>query len=165
MDVTADIPVVPGEITFSYTPTGSTASVSLEAAVEPGSGENMRIVAIGSGGTYNRLTYISDRAPVETAVKINTFHASDNYGFLALYAVDPGETIEDAFPFRAGLARAIPTAPATLAAGMYDIYVTENGQTDILAGPLQIDVQLGDVLDIVIFDTADPAVMEIRLLP
>ena len=166
MDVTPDIDVpVPGDITYSYTPTGSTAAVTLEAVVEVVTGLNLRVVALGSAGTYSRAAYVNDRAPVATAVKLNTFHASDNYGFLSFYAVEPGEDIDGEFPFRASLARSIPTPPALLAAGTYDIYVTETGETDILAGPLQIDVQLGDVLDVVVFDTADPAVLEMRLLP
>ena len=52
-----------------------------------------------------------------------------------------------------------------LPAGSYDIYITEFGETDLLAGPIPLDVELGAVVGGMIFDTIDPAVLELNFLP
>ena len=164
MQLTADIPADTGNNTFRYTPAGSTAAVNVEATVATTTGRHRRVVAYGTGGTYENTNFVPDRAPVETAVKINTFHASDNFDLLSIFAVEPGASIDGELPFRLGLSRALVANPVLLAPGEYDLIVVETGESDILAGPLTVDVELGDVLDLVIFDTADPAVLDLRLL-
>ena len=39
------------------------------------------------------------------------------------------------------------------------------GEKTILAGPLQIDVVLGDVVEIIFIDNTDPAVVDFLILP
>ena len=52
-----------------------------------------------------------------------------------------------------------------LAVGSYDIYLTDLAREVILAGPIRIDVEFGDVLGGMIFDTNDPNVLELEFLP
>ena len=58
----------------------------------------------------------------------------------------------------------LATAPAlNVAPGNYDAYVTELGQTEILAGPVNVNLALGDVIDLVVFDTAVPDVLNLQI--
>ena len=67
-------------------------------------------------------------------------------------------------PFLAGLGTGATNPGVPITAGSYDIFVTELGATDILAGPVGVDVVIGDVLDILINDTVDPVVLDLRIL-
>jgi hypothetical protein len=53
---------------------------------------------------------------------------------------------------------------AGIAAGSYDIYVTDFGDKTVLAGPVSVDVVRGDVLDLFVFDTVDPSVLDLQRL-
>ncbi|MEM1173846.1 MAG: hypothetical protein AAGI27_03450, partial [Pseudomonadota bacterium] len=48
--------------------------------------------------------------------------------------------------------------------GSFDIYVAPLGERTAIAGPFDIDLTLGDVVDIALFDTADPNVSIIEQL-
>jgi hypothetical protein len=52
-----------------------------------------------------------------------------------------------------------------LSEGSFDVYLTEFGEDAILAGPIRVDVEYGDVLGGMIFDTDDPNVLEFNFLP
>ncbi len=164
-DLTAEIPFVAGDYTFRYTPAGDTTVVTLEGNQSVTSGTRYRFVALGAAGVYSRASVVLNRRQVDTLVKLLLFLTSSNFAAVDIYVVDAGEPITDTLPFLS----AIPTGqqiPALgLAAGSFDIYVTDVATQDILAGPVQIDVVLGDVVDLVMFDTADPAVLDIEFLP
>ena len=57
----------------------------------------------------------------------------------------------------------------SLSEGSFDIYITVVPTTldekQILAGPIRIDVEFGDVLGGMVFDTIDPAVLQFDFLP
>jgi len=52
-----------------------------------------------------------------------------------------------------------------LKADSYDVYLTVSLTKDILAGPYPIDVALGDVVDLIALDSADPNITLINNLP
>lgn len=164
-ELTAAIPLLAGDHTFRYTPAGSTAAVTLEGTLAAESGVRYRFVALGANGAYSTATLIPNLRPVDTSVKILLLQTSNNFAELDFYFVGRGEAIAEADPFRTAINSGLQALPAALAAGSFDIYVTDSGAKDILAGPVQIDVVLGDVVDIVVFDTVDPAVLDLRILP
>ena len=74
-------------------------------------------------------------------------------------------SIDDELPiFRGYSSRAI-NSPLEVAAGVYDFYLTGLDDKEIVAGPYRLDVANGDVIDMVVFDTTDPAVLEISVIP
>ena len=89
-----------------------------------------------------------------TTLIFNCAARTYRYAILAFYAVAPGATVDGAIPFRAGLGPGQANLASGVAAGSYDLYVTESGESVVLAGPIRIDVALGDVLDLVAFDAA-----------
>lgn len=163
-DVSAEIDIAPGTNTFYFTPTVGTGDVTLESSVSALAGTRYRLVATGAAGALFTSVGVPDRRPVETHAKLPFYHAANNFNFLDLYAVQAGQTIDDAFPIRAAISPGAAPATAALAAGSYDIYVTEFGQKVVLAGPYRIDVTVGDIVDTIIVDNVDPAVLDVLFL-
>jgi|GEM_PF-887856 len=168
-DLTLATDIVAGDYRYLYTPTGDppgdASMVLLDTAFSPLNGVHYRIMATGSGGIYATANIPLNRRSVSTSVKLNLFSASNNVEFLNLYVVEPDASIEDTFPFRPGIISRQPLTHSTMVAGSFDLYLTESLETDIIAGPFRIDTVLGDVLDLIIYDTVDPAVLEFELLP
>ena len=164
-ETSAEIPVVTGDNTFRYTPAGSTAMVTLEGTLNAFIGRRYRLTTWGPSGSFALALDLPDRRPLDSTVKILVFQASTNFGFVDIYAVDADTTIDGAFPFRPGVSTGSPSSPSAIAPGSYDIYVTEFAETAVLAGPVRLDVAFGDVVDMLITDTVDPALLDIVLLP
>jgi hypothetical protein len=163
MDLSSEIPITPGVNTFRYVPAGGTSAITLEGDLDASSNTRYRFIAGGPSTAFVTLVTITDRQPIDTAAKIAFFQASNNYAFLDLYLVNQGETIDGKSPSRTGFPP-LATAPAlSVAPGNYDAYVTELGKTDILAGPVNVNLALGDVVDLVVFDTAVPDVLNLQI--
>lgn len=163
-DATADLNVTIGANIFYYTPAGDTSAVTIEAPLTAFGGLRYRFVAIGLAGNLTSLAFIPDVRPVETQAKLLPFSASNNLAFVDLYAVEPGTSVDDALPVRLAVAAGVAPSPVALSAGSFDLYLTNFAEKGVLAGPYLIDVALGDVVDFVIVDTVDPAVLDIAFL-
>lgn len=163
-DATANLDVALGENTFYYTPAGDTSAVTIEVPLATIGGLRYRFVAIGLAGNLNSLVFIPDIRPVATQVKVLPYNASNNFAFVDLYAVEADTSIDDVLPVRAALTAGMASSPGALPAGSFDLYLTNFGEKTVLAGPYRIDVALGDVVDFVVVDTVDPAVLDIAFL-
>ena len=164
-DLTADVAVLAIENTYRYTLSASPTMVTNEGILNAFPGNRYRFVALGPIGDFTTDVIILDRRTIDSAVKTLLYQTSINYAFLSIYAVDAGTTIDDKVPFLAGLATGVEGSLQRMAPGSYDIYVTQLAETEILAGPVRIDVVHGDVVDMIIVDTVNPAVLEIMLIP
>jgi hypothetical protein len=162
--VSAELNTTIGENTFYYTPAGDTSVVSIESPLAIFGGLRYRLVAIGPAGSFVSVASIPDIRPVATEAKVLPFHASSNFSFLDLYAVAAGTSIDEVFPIRAGLIFGVALDSGALPAGTYDIYVTETADKTVLAGPYRVTVGLGDIVDLIIVDTVDPAVLDVLFL-
>lgn len=164
-DLTPDAPVAAGNHQYFYTPAGDTTVVSLDTAFTAAESLHYRVTAVGAGGAYSTTNTLLDRRSVNTAARLLYFQSSNNFELTDLYVVAADTTIADQTPF---LSRVVSrgAAPAfELAPGSYDLYITEFLETEILAGPFRLDVATGDVVDMVVFDTVDPAVLEMIVFP
>lgn len=163
-ELSTELLVPEGENTFRYTPTDSTAAITLEGTLTAVPGSRYRFIASGESAAFTTSIQVIDRRPIDTAARILLSQASNTYGVLNIYVVDQGESIDGAIPFRQVVSSAFSSEPNSIAAGNYDIYVTAFGETEILAGPVNVNVALRDFVDIMIFDTADPATLDLRIL-
>ena len=163
-DITAELPAATGATTLFYTPAGDTAAVALQTEFTVAGGRRYQLIANGVAGALDVTVLIPDRVPESTRVKLLPYQASNNFGFLDVYAVPAGESVADNFPVRLRLAPTEISAASGLAPGSYDIYVTEFLEKVILAGPYRVDVVIGDVVEMIIVDTDDPAVLDILFL-
>jgi len=164
LDVSAELDVAVSALNFYYTPAGDTSIVSLESPIPSFGGLRYRTVATGMAGSLASVTSVPDIAPVETHAKLLPFQASNNFPFLDLYLVAPDVIIDDVLPIRRALGSGEISPPAALAAGTYDLYVTETTEKVVIAGPYRITVAIGDVVDLLIVDTVDPAVLDVLFL-
>ncbi len=164
---TGDIPVALGLNELNVTPAGSTATLLVESDFTVGLGTRSNSFITGSGGSYIATTYTPDRRSVETLAKARLFNASRNSEFVDLYVLEAGSELTDTSLARAaGIVTGTPSAQANiLDAGNYDVYVTSFGESTPIAGPFNIDIALGDVIEFVVYDTVDPNVGEIAVLP
>lgn len=162
-DLSAEISITPGVNTFRYTPAGGTTAVTLEAALDAAPGTRYRLIAGGVSPDFQATVALADRQPIDSAAKIAFYQTSNNYDFLNLYLVDQGETIDGKSPSRVGFPPFATATALSVVPGNYDAYVTEFGATDVLAGPVNVNVALGDVIELIVFDTAVPEVLDLRL--
>ena len=163
-DVVADLPVATGATTFYYTPAGDTAAVTLQTELGVAGGRRYQLIANGVAGELDVAIVVPNRLRDSTRARLLPFQTSNNFAFLDIYAVPAGESIDDNFPVRLGLARNEVSAASGLASGSYDIYVTELVQKVVLAGPYRVDVVVGDVVEMIIVDTDDPNVLDVLFL-
>jgi hypothetical protein len=161
-DVSNETSIAAGSNVFYYTPAGDTAAVTLQASQTAFGNFRYRVVAAGLAGALESINVVPERTGVDTHVKLSSLHTSNNFVFLDVYAVAAGETIDEANPSQS-LSRLAPSN-AALAAGSYDLYVTEFQQKEVLAGPFRVDTAIGDIIDLIILDSVDPAVVDVLFL-
>lgn len=164
-DLTADAAIAVGSYEYFYAPANDTGAVLLSTNFTVAEGFHYRVTAVGSGGVYSTANVILNRRSIDTAAKLLYFPASNNYDFTDLYIVDAGTTIDDQAPFRAGALSNFPGPSFEVAPGSYDVYVTEFLQKAILAGPFPLDLALGDVVDMVVYDTDVTELLDIVVYP
>ena len=63
-----------------------------------------------------------------------------------------GVLIDEELPSLNNMTYLLPSPTLAYDTGSYDMYVTIAGEKTILAGPMQIDVVLGDVVEIILVD-------------
>jgi hypothetical protein len=87
-----------------------------------------------------------------------------NVANIDIYILDPGTPIDDAVvPTIVNVTAAYDSGFLPLQPGMRELTVTANGDKTPIATPLVIDTAAGDIFDIVILDTADPAVLDMQV--
>ncbi|MDH3490661.1 MAG: DUF4397 domain-containing protein [Gammaproteobacteria bacterium] len=164
LDVSAQLGIPADANTFYYTPAGDTTAVTLETTLTTFNGNRYRLVVSGAAGALTGTSIVPDLRPVETHAKLLPFQVSNNFDFVDVYAVAADTSVDDANPVQFGLSPRLLTSTVPLAAGSYDIYITESLEKVVLAGPYRIDVALGDIIDMIIVDTIDPAVLDVLFL-
>jgi hypothetical protein len=164
-DVSAELELAFGENPVLYTPATLLSPVLIDDVVEFFGGFRGRVVAYGPLNALEIRRYLPERRSIETQASLHLFNAAINFNFLNVYVVDADESIDGKLPTRAVLPSGVAASVIGLTDGSFDIYVTAFNNTEILAGPIRIDVVLGDALGGMIFDTDDPAVLEINFLP
>lgn len=163
-DVSGEIDALVGENAFYYTPAGDTSAVLIETPLTAFGGLKYRLIAVGEAGEVNSIPFIPDLRSVETGLKIAMFNSSINFGFVDIYTVEPGTGIDTALPIFRDLTTGFASNPVLLPSGTYDLIVAEAGEKTVLAGPYTIAGSAGDVIDLIVLDTVDPAVLDVLFL-
>ncbi|MCH9693238.1 MAG: DUF4397 domain-containing protein [Gammaproteobacteria bacterium] len=163
----AAIPLATGDQTFRYVPVtapgGGTPAVSLEAEITAVAGVRYRITASGLSGAYTTPVTVPDRRPLDTAGKLGVFHTSNNFEFLDYFLVARDEVLDAQAAFRTGIQTNMTVDTALIPPGSYDLYIREFGQSEVLAGPIELNLDIGDVYELLAFDTTDPSILNAQL--
>jgi len=163
-EFTDDMQLPIGQTSYTYTTVGDTSAVLFESGIFTIAGNHFNFLVIGEQGARFAQTYVPDRRSVSTFAKLRPYHAALQNTTLDFYVVDAGVPIDDENP-RLRMLYSLTSPTLALSAGSYDMYATLVDEKTIVAGPLQIDVVLGDVVEVIIVDTVDPALADFLILP
>ncbi len=164
-DVTDDIELAIATTIYRYTTVGDTSAVLFESGIATRPDSHFNFLVIGEQDARFAQTFIPDRRSVTTIAKIRPYHAALNNNNIDFYIVDTGVLIDEESPALINMVYSLPSPTLAYDTGSYDMYVTITGEKTILAGPVQIDVVLGDVVEIILIDNTDPAVVDFLILP
>lgn len=163
-DFTGDISVPVGVTSYTYTAVGNVGVIQFESGIDVLAGTHNNFVVIGAEGSRVATTYVTDRRSILTIATLRIFHAALNHNELDVYVVDAGTSVDDVF-LTARAVYSLRVADINLDTGSYDVYTTVAGEKTVVSGPTRLDVQLGDSVEAMIFDTVDPATAEFRIIP
>ncbi len=164
-DVTGDLQVAEGLTTYTYATVGNTSAILFEDGINTNLGIHYNFIVLGEQGDRAAFAIVPDRRSVSTAAKISPFPASMNHLTMDFYVVDAGTPIDEESPRLNSIPFAQLAPSLRLEAGSYDLYLTTPREKTIIAGPERLDLVLGDVAEVIFFDTVDPATAAIRILP
>lgn len=165
MGISAELNLASGENQFGFTPADSNNPVLIDQTLSVFPGVRTRLVGLGLSDSLRAVTYVPDRRPVETQAKLQVFSAANTFGFLQMFIIEADAVLENQLPVLSTLVAGSSPQTVALQAGSYDVYIREFDSTEILAGPVRLDVALGDVVGTILYDTVDPAVVEVQILP
>jgi hypothetical protein len=165
-NVTTDIAVPAGLSTLTYTAAGNVSSVLFEDNVNAPGGVHERYTVMGADSqSLFAVEYIPDRHAEETIAKFTFMNAASNHLIVDAYLVEGELDITDLIPRLFNVDFGTLPVPVRLDAGSYDLYVTTAGEKTILAGPTPVDAALGDIIDVMVLDTVDPATAQVLFIP
>ena len=165
-DASARIDVSGDLENYYFTPANSTATILFEGAYTAFAGTHANLVAVGATDDWSLVAYQPDNASVDVYAKFRIIQTALDNETLDLYLLAADSTITaDDVPLLQIPATPNLSSTLQLQAGSYDIFLTATDDQTPIAGPFRLDVGNGDVIDLFIFDTADPAVPALSLLP
>lgn len=161
---TADLPVIEGIATYTYTPVGNPGSIINEESQLITRGVRTSTFVAGVPGTdLTRIILVDNRRSVETHAKLRFINAAANFATLDLYLVEVGTDINDAGPLISGMAFGFSSNFAATLSGNFELILTLPGDKNPISTALPVALVNGDVVEVVILNTADPAIAESRL--
>lgn len=164
-DVSAPIDLAVGITDFTYTAVGNSSATQFEASLSASLGSKYHFAVHGEDMEQIVAAYVPVLRSISTAAQLQVQHFAVAHESLDVYVVGAGLPLDDESAQAQVLTYPFPSSVFSLEAGSYDIYATVRGETDVVAGPLQVDLALGDVVEAIIYDTVDPATAELRVVP
>jgi len=172
LDFTGDRAVPIGTVPLTYTAAGTmgTVLIDLDRVVSATSRTHLYLIE-DSDGQSVVIDHFPDRRSVETLVKVSILNTAAIGESVDIYSVPSGDSIdpdppEVVLPLFIGVPVGADPIDFNLDAGNFDIWVTRRGdKTEPLAGPVPLDVALGDVVEIIIYETVDPTTVDVVIIP
>lgn len=134
-----------------------------EVGLGPNSSKTIALAGDPANPVFKELD--DNARPISTFPQIRLASFSVNAGPVDIYLVEPGTTITtESAPVFFGLPFLLDTGFVGPESGAFDMLVAAAGSQIPISAPLPVDIQNGDVLDVAILDTADPTVVELRII-
>jgi len=158
----ADIPNT--GVTLNLTAVGDSATLVFEGnAAVPPNGFNTLIFG-GSPDALGFKALRDDARPLVTYPLVRITDMAGNFDSIDIYILEPGTPIDDqVVPSIINAVPAYGTDFLPFVPGQREITLTANGEKTAIATPLLLDAAPGDIVDIIILDTADPSTLEIKV--
>lgn len=156
---TGDVPVLEGIATYTYTRVGEPGTIINEESQTISRGVRTSTIVAGQpGGDLARIILLDDRRSIETHAKLRFVHAAVNNGIMDLYLVGQGTDITERTPIISNLTFGFSSDFAATLAGNFELILTLPDDKTPLATLTPLDLVDGDVVEVIILDTIDPAV-------
>jgi len=165
-DITSFIDVTSGVLPVTYTPPGSTGTTLLDVDEFVFAGTRTDFfVLTDADGTDIRVSNFADRRSIQTRARLSFMNTAGGRPGVDIYVVPDGELLDEAFPTLPGLPLGFSPVQIPIIPGLYDVYVTDMGEDILLAGPITLDLDFGDVVETIIFENVDPTVVDFVIIP
>jgi len=165
-DITDDLPVPSASLPLTYTAANNMGAILIDNDQTLVSAARTQLYLVrNSAGEDVLVDYVPDRRPVETLAKLTLMDTAAIDTSLDVYLAPTGELIDDKNPSFAALSVGLDPIAFSLPESSRDIYVTPTGEKTVLAGPVALDVAPGDVVDIILYETDDPSIVDVVLVP
>jgi hypothetical protein len=165
-EYTDDLPIMSGDTPITYTAAGNMGSILIDEDRLFRIGAHHSLFAIrGADGIDVLSNFVLDRRSIETQTKLTLINTSIDNPSVDVYLLREGETVEETFPLIPILTTFAPPFVAPIRPNQYDLYLTAPFEKTILFGPVPLDGQAGDVVEGIVYDTADPTVPSLEFIP
>lgn len=165
-DVTDDLPVISGTLPITYTAADNIGSILIDVDRTVIKGTQSHVYLIKTSlGTDLLIDYFPDRRSVETQAGLTLLSTVPVQIGVDVYFVPSGELIDEVNPLVPRLAAGSDPLRIPFVAGSYDIYVTVTGEKTQLAGPIPFEAVLGELYDAIIYENADPTIVDFVFVP
>jgi hypothetical protein len=166
-DITPFIDVTSGLLPVTYTPPGNTGTmlIDVDDAVFVGTRKDFFVLTDADGIDIN-ISNLADRRSIQTRARLSFMNTAGSRPSVDVYLVPDGELLDEALPILPGFPLGIAPVQLPVSPGSYDIYVTDVDEKVVhLAGPIDLDLDFGDVVETIIFENVDPSVVDFEFLP
>lgn len=163
---TGDLPMPANEVPLTFTAFDNMGSVifDIDRTFAEGTLNHLYLVK-NSSGVDVIVDHIPDRRSIETFAKVSFLNSAALDTNIDVYVVARDELIDETNPILFSLPVALDPVTVTLVEGAFDVYVTRTTEKVALAGPVPLDVVLGDVVEMIIYETGDPVAVDVVEVP
>jgi hypothetical protein len=141
-------------------------SILLQFDVTAFSGIRTDIFVINDGnGVDAGSLFIFDRRSIQTVAKFSVLNTAASRESVNVYLLRPDDVLDEALPFFFSLPLGLAPSATSLLPESYTLYVTDVGEKVPLAGPIPIDAAAGDVIQLVLYENADPTIVDVVFSP
>jgi hypothetical protein len=169
-NITPFIDVTSGTLPVTYTPPGNTGTtlIDVDESIIAGTRSDFYVL-LSATDADTRIFTIADRRSISTIGRVSFMNTVGGRAAVDLYLVPSGEPVDDYAPLLPGLPRGTSPIQLPITPDSYDVYVssveTETESSVVLAGPIPLVVDFGDVIETIIFENVDPTVVDFVVLP
>jgi hypothetical protein len=161
---TGDVPVDEGIVPFTYTEVGDpTAIVDEESQLITRGLRTSSVVAGEAGGDLSRMLLVDNRRPIDTHAKLRLIHAAFDFQDMDLYLVETGTDITDEAALIRNMMFGFASDFTATVAADYEIILTALDDKTPLLAPIPMSLANGDVVEMIILNTADPLVPDVLI--
>ena len=167
--------VAPGELstytdlvdattTLTVTEAGTPANVVVESDLQTINNTLRTAAVYVEDGETKIAQYLNDGRTLATFPLMRVTNFSDNFDLIDIYVQDAGTAIDTVPPTYGASSIALTTGFFATQSGMREVTVTARLDKTPIGTPVVLDLVAGQVADLVILDTADPTVVELRVV-